>query len=215
MPFTTEQFLDIFRLYNNAVFPFQTVLLILAVFTVFRIFRKTNYGDKLITWILAFFWFWVGVVYQILFFSSINPAAYIFGAAFILQALIILKSGIIDQKLKFGFTKDLNHYMGLVIILYALIIYPLLNVYFGHLYPENPTFGLPCPTTIFTFGILLCTIERIPLYILIIPFLWALLGISAAMRLGIYEDTGLFISGLLATSLIINDKVQKRKLKAV
>ncbi len=181
MPFTIDQFLGVFKSYNNAVYPFQAVLFIAAIFIIIQVFRKRNFADILISWILAFFWLWVGIVYHLIFFSSINPAAYIFGTAFILQALFILKSGIIDKKLKFGFIKDLNHYTGLVFILYALIIYPLLNVYFGHIYPENPTFGLPCPTTIFTFGMFLLTTERIPLYLLIIPFLWALLGISAAI----------------------------------
>ncbi len=213
MPFTTEEFLGVFKSYNEAIFPFQAFLLISAVFIVIQVFRKRKIGNQLITWLLAFFWLWVGVVYQIMFFSSINPAAYIFGAAFILEALFILKSGAIDKKLEFGFSKDLNHYTGLILIIYALIIYPVLNVYFGHAYPRNPTFGLPCPTTIFTFGIFLMTTRRIPLYLLIIPFLWALLGISAAMQLGIYEDTGLIVSGILAVSLLMKDKAQEKKLK--
>ncbi len=213
MPFTTEQFLNVFKTYNNTVFPFQAALLISAVFIVIQVFRQRTYGDNLITWVLAFLWFWVGLVYQLMFFSSINPAAYVFGAAFILQAILILKSGTADKKLKFGFEKDLNHYTGLFLILYSLIIYPLLNVLFGHVYPENPTFGLPCPTTIFTFGMFLLTLKRIPFYLLVIPFLWALLGISAALQLGIYEDTGLLISGILAVSLIVKDKVRERKIK--
>ncbi len=213
MPFTTEEFLGVFKSYNEAIFPFQAVLIISAVFIVIQVFRKRKIGNELITWVLAFFWMWVGVVYQIMFFSSINPAAYIFGSAFILEALFILKSGVIDKKLEFGFSKDLNHYTGLILIIYALVIYPVLNVYFGHAYPSNPTFGLPCPTTIFTFGLFLMTTRRIPLYLLIIPFLWALLGISAAIQLGIYEDIGLIFSGILAVSLIVKDKVQEKKLK--
>ena len=184
------------------------------MFIIIQVFKKRNYAGRLISGKLAFFWVWIGIVYHIIFFSSINPAAYIFGAAFILQGLIFLKSGVMDKKLEFVFTKDLNHYTGSVILLYALIIYPLLNVYFGHIYPENPTFGLPCPTTIFTFGILLYAKKSIPLYVMVIPFLWALLGISAALQLGIYEDTGLLVSGILAFSLLLRDNMQQRKLKA-
>ncbi len=213
MPFTIEQFLGIFQSYNDTVYPFQAVLIMAAVFIIIQVFRKRNYADNLISWILMFFWLWMGIVYHINFFSSINPAAYFFGAAFILQALFILKSGIIDKKLNFGFIKDANHYIGLIIILYALLIYPVLNVFFGHVYPGNPTFGLPCPTTIFTFGMFLLTVRRIPLYLLIIPFLWALLGISAALQLRIYEDTGLILSGILAVSLIVKDKMLEKKFR--
>jgi hypothetical protein len=36
-----------------------------------------------------------------------------------------------------------------------------------------------------------------PGYIIVIPFLWTIIGFSAAFTLGIYEDTALIISGLL------------------
>ena len=36
---------------------------------------------------------------------------------------------------------------------------------------------------------------------LIIPFTWAIIGFSAALKLGIYEDTGLIISALVLSVL--------------
>ncbi len=213
MPFTIEQFLGIFKSYNNSIYPFQYVLFISAVFILFLVIRKRSYRSPVITWILIFYWLWIGVVYHILFFSSINPAAYIFGVLFILQALVFIKAGIIDKKLEFEFARGINQYTGAIIILYALIIYPLLNVYFGHVYPENPTFGLPCPTTIFTFGILLWTTKKIPGYVLIIPLIWAALGISAALQLGIKEDLGLSAAGILSAGLIYTSKIKERKVK--
>jgi len=213
MPFTIEQFLGIFKSYNNSIYPFQYALFISAVFILFLVIRKRSYRSPVITWILIFYWLWMGVVYQILFFSSINPAAYVFGVIFILQAMVFVKAGIIDKKLEFEFVKGINQFTGAVIILYALIIYPLLNVYFGHVYPENPTFGLPCPTTIFTFGILLWTTKKIPGYVLIIPLIWAALGISAALQLGIKEDLGLFAAGILSAGLIFTSRIKERKVK--
>jgi hypothetical protein len=162
---------------------------------------------------LIFYWLWIGVVYDIIFFSAINPAAYFFGGIFILQALLFVKAGIIDKKLEFEFRNDVNGYIGGFIIFYALIIYPLLGIYLGHTYPENPTFGLPCPTTIFTFGILLWAGKKSPIYIIIIPVIWAVIGFTAALKLGIKEDTGLLIAGLLTTALIVRDKVVERKNK--
>ncbi|HKB87405.1 MAG TPA: DUF6064 family protein, partial [Ignavibacteriaceae bacterium] len=79
MPFTIEQFLGIFKSYNNSIYPFQYALFISAVFILFLVIRKRSYRSPVITWILIFYWLWMGVVYQILFFSSINPAAYVFG----------------------------------------------------------------------------------------------------------------------------------------
>jgi len=213
MPFTIKEFLGVFKSYNNSIWPFQIILFISALYILYSALKKKNYSSIVISTMLIFYWLWIGVVYDIIFFSSINPAAYVFGAIFILQALLFVKAGIIDKKLEFEFRNDVNGYIGGFIIFYALIIYPLLGIYLGHTYPENPTFGLPCPTTIFTFGILLWAGKKSPIYIIIIPVIWAVIGFTAALKLGIKEDTGLLIAGLLTTALIVRDKVVERKNK--
>ena len=71
----------------------------------------------------------------------------------------------------------------------------------GHVYPQTPTFGLPCPTVIFTFGILLFSITRVRWYVMFIPFLWSLIGFSAAFNLGLEEDYFLVFAGVIAMIL--------------
>ena len=45
------------------------------------------------------------------------------------------------------------------------------------------------------------------MYLILIPLLWSLVGLSAAINLRITEDFGLVIAGVLGTTLIfINDK---------
>jgi hypothetical protein len=92
--------------------------------------------------------------------------------------------------------------MGIILVAYALLIYPVLGYWWDHIYPASPTFGLPCPTTIFTFGILLFSSSKISPWVFIIPFLWSLIGFSAAFSLGIKEDTGLLVAGLLSIVMI-------------
>jgi hypothetical protein len=79
----------------------------------------------------------------------------------------------------------------------------VLGYLFGHVYPKSPTFGLPCPTTIFTFGLLLWTKTKFPKAVLVIPFLWSLIGFSAALTMGIHEDIGLLVAGVLGTVLLL------------
>jgi hypothetical protein len=86
------------------------------------------------------------------------------------------------------------------LILYALILYPIVGSLLGHVYPSSPTFGLPCPTTIFTFGMLLW-VRKPPLIVLIIPVLWSIVGFSAALQLGIKEDIGLPMAAALVIIL--------------
>jgi len=207
VPFSLGDFLNVFKSYNQTIFPLQIVFYFIAFLSIYFLFTGNNNLNKIISITLSFFWLWMGIVYHIIFFSAINNAAYIFGAFFIIQGIMFAGCGLIRKKLSFGYSKNIYNYIGIVFLLYALIIYPVLGYNLGHSYPYSPTFGLPCPTTIFTFGILLFTNKKMPLHLLIIPLLWSVIGFNAALTLTIYEDTGLLIAGVTAyTLLLISNK---------
>ena len=202
LPFTVEQFMGIFEKYNIAVWPMQIILVLIALSALFLSLRKFSYSDRFISAILGFFWLWIGIVYHLTYFTSINKAAYLFGALYINQGLIFIFVGGIKSKLSFKLQPNSYGIIGSLFILYALIIYPILGYFFGHIYPRNPTFGLPCPTTIFTFGLLLWTDKIVPKYVLVIPLIWSMIGFGAALSLGVKEDYGLLIAGVLGFILI-------------
>ncbi len=203
LPFSVEEFLGVFEKYNETVWPLQMILYAFAVIVVFSIFRKTLYSNTVIFSFLGFFWIWMGVVYHLIFFSPINRAAIVFGILFIVQGLIFLVYGAYRENMKLKYTYNFNSVLGMFFILYALVLYPLLGLIFGRSYPASPTFGVPCPTTIFTFGVLLFSQHRVPLFVVLIPFLWSLLGFSAAADLHIWEDTGLLVAGILSTLIVL------------
>jgi hypothetical protein len=202
LPFTAEQFAEVFRAYNLSAFPMQIILFLMGVFVVYMALKQRSRTDQVISIILAFFWIWIGIFYHIIHFTPINKAAYLFGLLFILQGFLFFHLGVRKRKLSFNYKHGIYGFTGGLLILYAMLIYPVLGYMMGHIYPSSPTFGLPCPTVIFTFGILLWTDERLPKSILIIPFLWALLGFSAAFLLGYKEDIGLIFSAVICTILI-------------
>ena len=212
-PFTAQQFSETFRIYNQAVWPMQIVLYLLSFTAVYFAFKPTPKSGKMISGLLAFFWLWMGVVYHLIYFTTINKAAYLFGAVFIFQAMLFLAFGVFQNKLSFAFRSDGYGITGIILIVFALIIYPVLGYSFGHGYPYSPTFGLPCPTTIFTFGLLLLCEKRCPLGILVIPFVWSIIGFTAAFNFGIVEDTGLLVSGVLTFIMVIvrNKKLVKNQ----
>ncbi|MDY0081278.1 MAG: hypothetical protein GX452_10550 [Ignavibacteriales bacterium] len=210
LPFSVEQFFDVMRAYNETVFPVQFLFYIPVLFILRSLFRKEKKSGPNVLYILSFFWMWIGVIYHIVFFTSINKAAYGFGILFILQGILFFVYSLRKEKLTFAYSKDISGIAGIVLIVYALIIYPVTGYFFGHRYPYSPTFGLPCPTTIFTWGVLLLSEKRIPYPMIIIPFLWSVVGLSAAVNIRVYEDFGLIISGLIAVGLII---VKNRSLK--
>lgn len=209
-PFTVDQFLEVFKNYNEAIWPVQVIFYLIALIVMYLIFRRASVSDKIISFVLAFFWLWMGVVYHILFFTVINKVAYLFGAIFILEGILFLIFGVFRNKLSFRFRSDIYGVTGMILVVFALIIYPVLGYSLGHVYPSSPTFGLPCPTTIFTFGLLLLCDKKCPVAILIIPFIWSVLGFTAAFNFGIVEDAGLLVSGVLALIMIL---IRNRKFR--
>lgn len=214
-PFTSEQFLEVFKNYNLAVFPMQIVFYLIAFWIIYLVFKPNSKSNKIISVVLAIFWFWMGIVYHIIFFTEINKLAYVFGSLFIIQGILFLMFGVFQDKLSFGFQKTIFGIFGMILILFSLIVYPILGYYLGHIYPFSPTFGLPCPTTIFTFGIVLLNQKEYPIWILIIPLSWSIIGFMAAFQFGIVEDFSLILSGLVAVSLLLYRYKNSLKLNTV
>lgn len=213
LPFTIEQFLAVFKNYNQQVFPMQVLFYLISFFVIYLTIKPNSKSNKIISIILAFLWMWMGFVYHIIFFTAINKAAYLFGVVFIIQGVLFLILGIFQNTLSFRYHFDKFGIIGMSLILFALIIYPILGYFLDHIYPSSPTFGLPCPTTIFTFGILLMNVKKCPLTILVIPFCWSVIGFMAAFQFGILEDMGLLVASLVTTSLLIyrNNRLLIRK----
>ena len=204
LPFTTEQFLGVFEQYNQAIWPMQIVAYLLGLTAVVLAIRPVRRADRIISAILSLLWLWNGAVYHLTFFQRINPAAEVFGALFMLQAIVLLLAGTMYRRLTFRVGADRDSIVGGLLIAYAMLIYPLLGELLGHGYPQSPVFGVaPCPTVIFTFGLLLWTRGHIPVYVLAVPFVWSVLGVWAALALGIREDIGLLVAGLVGTALIV------------
>lgn len=146
----------------------------------------------------------MGIFYHMAYFSTINPAAWVFGALFVLEGLLFIIAGLAWGKLSFGFDRKAIPVVGAIFILYAMAVYPLIGLAFDHWYPRAPMFGVaPCPTTIFTFGLLLWAKGPVPAYILAIPLIWSIIGTMAATGLQVPQDYGLGIAGIIGTILVI------------
>jgi uncharacterized protein DUF6064 len=175
--------------------------------------RPSSVSSRIVPAILAVFWVWIGVFYLLIYYSRILSAAWIFGMFYVLQGVLFLVTGTFRGKLSFAFRYKPLPIIGACFMLYAMVIYPLLGIILGHAYPRAPMFGVaPCPTTIFTFGLLLWAADSVPAYLLIIPLLWSFLGVSAAVNLQVPQDYGLVVAGILGTALILMKNHKARKL---
>lgn len=211
IPFSSEEFLNVFKKYNTAVWPLQLFMILLAIIATYLLFNKKSASGRIITGILALLWAWMGVVYHLIYFTGINKAAYYFGGLFILQSILFLYISVFRNKITFRFQPDFYGIIASFFIFYSISIYPLISFLSGHMYPSAPTFGVPCPTTIFTFGILLSTDKKTPLFLFIIPFFWAIVGLLAAISLGMFEDILLFMAGVITLTRIAGKRIHRKE----
>jgi len=198
MPFTEEQFFDVFVQYNAAMWPLPIMAYLLGVAALCLTFWSSRVATASISAILALMWFVNGAAYHWSFFAAINPAARGFGIIFAIQALFLLCAPFVWTSFRIAARRDVRTFVGIGFAAYALIGYPALGWLFGHAYPAVPVFGIaPCPTTIFTIGILMLGTWKVARWLLVIPGLWALLGGSAAVVLNVPQDFGLIAAVLV------------------
>ncbi len=209
MPFTTSEFIGVFEKYNTTVFPMQLVFLLLGLFALIQIHSRSLVKNRFIAALLGLLWIWNGLVYHIVFFTAINKAAYLFGILFLVQGIFFLFEASFRKKLFFEFNGKSQGYIGYILALTGIFIYPLISFVTTKSFNETISLGLPCPTTIFTFGLLMLTTISLPRYLLIIPTLWAIIGFMAALNFGIYQDVLLLLSAILADIYLL----RKRRLQ--
>ena len=201
LPFSAAQFFDVFRQYNASIWPVQFLLVALAACAAALALRPRRRSGQIVAIYLAAQWCWTGVVYHWWFFSPINPAATLFAGLWILGAVAFATGAGGRRALSFRTASRWRVGIGGSLIAYALFVYPLLGFLSGRTYLASPTFGAPCPVTIYTFGLLWLVSGRLPLWIVLAPVAWAAIGSSAAFTLGVYEDLGLLAAGISGLAL--------------
>jgi hypothetical protein len=125
---------------------------------------------------------------------------------FVLQGLYLLWEGVFRDRLKYEFEPIFRGYLGYFFIFYGLLIYPVVSYLIEPHAERIISLGLPCPTTILTFGFFMLAAPRFPKYLLILPTLWALIGISAVINLGVYQDLMMQVAAIAAISFYFTEK---------
>lgn len=208
MPFTVDQFYGAFRDYNEAVWPAQLLLLGLALAGVMVVLRPRSWSDVAVSGILAVLWAWMGIVYHFAFFARINPLAYAFSALSLFGAAVFVWDGMVHRRLRFEWNGSIRSWVGLALIGFGLVIYPAWSRVAGHAYPCMPTFGLPCPTTLYTVGMLAFLAAPYPRRPHVVPILWSAIGVQAALFLAVPQDLSLIGAGVAGIVLLLcNDRV--------
>jgi hypothetical protein len=204
LPFTVEQFYSVFVQYNDGVWPMQIVLCAIGVAILSLLLRGRPGESRIVSLLLAFLWVWAATAYCFMSFTRISGSGWVIGAVLLLGGLWLGWIGGIQSRIAFGLRRDWLGLLGGLLIVHALIAYPLIGLAVGHRYPAMPTFGLPCPVTIFTVGALLLTLSPVPRSVFIAPAVWGLFGgASATFLLGVYQDAGLLFAGIISVAAMV------------
>ena len=201
MPFTANEFLDVFAAYNQAVWPFAAILWLLTMLLCGTLVSGASIPAPLPRLLLAGHWLWAGLVYHAWFFTAINPAAWLFAALFVAQGVLFITFRSPARQAVDG-AGATRRVLSSLLIVYSLI-YPVVVWADGFVYPRMPTFGVPCPTVILTIGVLLAT-STPSVLLSVIPVGWSLIAGTAAWLFGVRADLVLpAAAGALVVDLIL------------
>jgi hypothetical protein len=210
VPFTANEFLDVFAAYNQAVWPFVAALWLLTILVFGALVSGVSIPAPLPRLLLAGHWVWAGLVYHAWFFTAINPAAWLFAALFVAQGVLFIAFRSPARQSVDG-AGSARRVVSSLLIVYSLI-YPLVVWTDGFAYPGMPTFGVPCPTVILTIGVLLAT-STPSVLLSVIPVGWSVIAGTAAWLFGVHADFVLpAAAGTLVVDLILRRSHVMKKL---
>jgi hypothetical protein len=212
LPFSRGDFFDLLAAYNGALWPAAVALWVASVLAAVWMLSSPRSHDRWISGLLVVHWAWSAVAYHVVFFTRINPAAWVFAAMFLVQAVLFFWSGVIRGRLTFMSSRTVWTKLGWFLVVYALL-YPAINAVEHNSILSIPTFGLPCPTTIFTAGLLLLAMPHTRI-LAIVPIVWSVIGGSAAFLLGVSADYALPVAGA-ALAMLELQKSRTSAAKAV
>ncbi len=187
MPFTEAQFFDVFRQYNVSTWPIPLLIEVFGLALAGAVVAR-RIPVRTLWWSLAGLWAWMALAYHLKFFSTINPLANAFAVLFLIEAAAF--AAFARHGSPFG-TPDvggIRSWVSDLLFVYALVLYPLVGLALGQRYPSLPTFGLPCPTTIFTIAVLIRLDRLTPVALYMIPLIWSVIAMMAAISFGVGED---------------------------
>jgi hypothetical protein len=201
LPFTREQLFDLFVAYNEALWPAAVALWVASAVIVALRLSARRPNDLWISALLVVHWAWSALAYHGAFFARINPAAWLFAALFLGQAVLFLGVGVVQRRLSFAPWGNAWAPLAWCLIAFSLA-YPAINAIDHRSLMRIPTFGLPCPTTIFTAGVLMLATPR-SWSLSIVPVIWSAIGGSAAFLLGVHSDLALPIAGIALAVFLV------------
>jgi hypothetical protein len=170
--FSARTYYRLFELTNADMWPLQIITLAAGFAILVLIVRGAASGGRVVAAILAALWLLVAWAYMLQRYDPINFAARYYAAGFVIQAALLIWTGVIRDRLRF----DAARWVGIAFIVYALAVHPLIAPLSGRPWTQAEIFGLaPDPTVIAALGVLVAA-TRPNLLLLFLPLLWCIIS---------------------------------------
>ncbi len=168
VPYTKEVLDSVIYEYQEFFYPLQFVFVFLSLWVVYSIWKNENKNNKFIIGILALFWIWIGLVYEINYYAQINWFGLYIGTFFIIQAVLLLWFGFFKKEIEF-----IKNRFSLILSLLLIFSYPLLELFYKIHHFEISIIGmLPNITVLFSLLILVLNTKKRVRILFIIPIIW-------------------------------------------
>ena len=174
--FSPRTYYRMFELYHQELWPAQLLVFGLAAAIVVLLQRDDSWVDPAIAGLLAACWLWVAVAFHLQRYATINWAARYFAAGFVLQAALLIWSGVVRRTVHFGSRRNRGSSLASALFVAAVAISPLAGRATERSWGQVELIGLtPDATTLATVA-LLVTAPRAPRWLMVVPLAWCLVG---------------------------------------
>jgi hypothetical protein len=165
--FSPRAYYRLFELYNESIWPAHLVALALGLIL---IFARRN--DGRVPAILIAAWVWTAFAFHLERYATINWAALYFAQAFVVQAGLILWTGLAHNRLNFEPPRSAADHAAGALLAFAIVGQPLIGLLLGRSWTATEVFAIaPDPTAVATLAVLVRA-ERVHWHLLAIPALW-------------------------------------------
>jgi hypothetical protein len=209
--FSPQTYYRLFELHNAEWWPLPLITLALGLVLPLLLRRGSTRARQLALITLSLCWLWVAWAFHWQRYAAINLAGGYFALAFAVEALLLLRLAMTRDRFEAMPVGTLRYYIGVGILLYALLIHPLTGSLQGRSLAQAEVFGMaPDPTALATLGMLLLIVNRRFWLPALIPLLWCCITGAALWAMKAPDFFVLPFLALLAIVFASTTAVQNR-----
>lgn len=186
--FSPDAYWRLFELANQASWPLPPLfpLIVVLVLAASRWLRPA--APYLVAGLIVLAWLWCGVFFMRHWYKPINWFASYIEPVFYVQALLLLWTSVMRRQFRDVIASGPRRVAGSVLLLGALLLYPVAGVLRGAGLGGSEYFGTaPDPTAIATLGLCLLAHGRLALVCLVLPVFICMVGFLTLLALGSWQ----------------------------